>query len=149
MKILDLSAGHRGVWFDRANPDTLFVDHCEEVGPQVVADSRQLPLRDGQYDLIVFDPPHVNFGAKSNMSKDYGHYTTATIRDTLVKTAQEAHRVARSGAMMSFKWNDHDQSFAKVLELLRPYWQPLFGARTAQRTKHSAITAWVMLQRVS
>lgn len=147
MRILDLSSGCRGIWIDKHNADTVYLDHDEVVAPNVVASSWQLPFSSNIFDLIVFDPPHVNFGANSNMSRDYGHYTTAQIRDLLVNTAREAHRVAHSNSLMSFKWNDHDQPFKKVLLMLAPWWYPLFGHRTAQKTKHASSTYWIQLAR--
>ena len=148
MKILDMSAGNRGVWFDKKHPCAVFVDLRPEVKPDIVADSRALPPEVGEgYDLIVFDPPHVNFGATANMSKDFGHHTTADIRSIIEGSAREAWRVSVPDALMAFKWNDHDQSFAKVLALMAAWWEPLFGAQTAVRTKHSCTTAWVLLRR--
>jgi hypothetical protein len=61
MKILDMSAGNRAVWFDKAYRDAVYVDLRVEVKPDVVADTRKLPDSIGSgYGLIVFDPPHVN-----------------------------------------------------------------------------------------
>jgi hypothetical protein len=99
------------------------------------------------YGLIVFDPPHVNFGANAEMSKTYGHHTTDEIRDIVKRSAQEAHRVSRPDALMAFKWNDHDQKLEKVLALMSEWWEPLFGQLVATRTKHACGTHWVMLRR--
>lgn len=149
MKILDLSAGNRAIWFDKNYRDAVYVDIREEVRPTIVADTRALPDNVGaDYDLIVFDPPHVNFGASANMSKDYGHHTTAEIRDIVSGSAKEAHRVSKADALMAFKWNDHDQSFEKVLGLMEPWWEPLFGHKVASKTKHSSSTQWCLLRRM-
>ena len=91
MKILDMSAGKRAIWFDKQNPLVTFIDIREEVKPDIVADSRRLSIEVGDnYDLIVFDPPHVNFGKNAEMSKTYGWHTTEEIRDIISKTAAEA-----------------------------------------------------------
>jgi len=148
MKILDMSAGNRAIWFDKSYQDAVYIDRRAEVNPTVVADSRALPSEIGDgYDLIVFDPPHVNFGANAEMSKSYGHHTTANIRSIIEGSAKEAHRVSKQDALMAFKWNDHDQTFEKVLSLMSPWWEPLFGHKTSIRTKHSCTTQWVMLRR--
>ena len=42
MKILDLSAGNRAVWFDKNYPGATYVDIRPDVNPSVVADSRAL-----------------------------------------------------------------------------------------------------------
>ncbi len=43
MKILDLTAGNRAIWFDKNNPLTIFIDKRKEVKPTYVRDSRSLP----------------------------------------------------------------------------------------------------------
>ena len=147
MEIIDLSAGNRAIWFNKFHPDVTYVDIRAEVFPDVKADSRDLPYADKTYDLAVFDPPHVNCGANSTMSKTYGHHTTEEIRDIITGTAKEAYRVCKKEALMAFKWNDHDQKLEKVLKLLEPWWEPLFGHKVAMRTKHSSSTTWVLLRR--
>jgi hypothetical protein len=136
------------MWFDKNHPEATFVDVRESVSPTVCCDSRELPSQIGSgFDLIVFDPPHVNFGANAEMSKTYGHHTTEQIRDIIRRTAQETHRVAAPRALMAFKWNDHDQKLERVLALMSEWWEPLFGNIVSQRTKHSCMTYWVMLRR--
>lgn len=148
MKILDISAGRRAVWFDKNHRDATYIDVRPEVNPTLVADARALPAEvGGGFDLIVFDPPHVNFGAKSNMSRDYGHHTTAEIRDIIAGSAKEAHRVSRTDALMAFKWNDHDQGVDRVLDLMSPWWEPLFGHGVSGSHRRGSMTSWVMLRR--
>jgi hypothetical protein len=81
------------------------------------------------------------------MSRDYGHHTTEDIRSIVEGSAKEAHRVSRPDALMAFKWNSHDQSFQKMLDLMAPWWEVLFGHVISVRTKHNCQTAWVMLRR--
>lgn len=146
MKILDLSAGNRGIWFDKNYPDATFVDIRPEVGPDIVADSRALPADiGGDYDLVVFDPPHKNNSPNFGMARSYGCFNHAEIRSTIAETAKEAHRVARDDALMAFKWNDHSLKLSTVLAMLAPFWQPLFGHGVTHQQRG---TAWVMLRRV-
>jgi hypothetical protein len=147
VKILDLSAGNRAVWFNKEYPDTTYVDIRPEVNPTMVADTRELPQEMNGFNLIVFDPPHVNFSKNAEMSKTYGHHTTEEIRILISKTAREAHRVSVQDALMAFKWNDHDQKLDRVLALMAEWWEPLFGHKTAIRTAHPSATYWVMLRR--
>ena len=147
MKILDLSAGRRAVWFDKNHPDATFIDIRPEVHPTIVADARKLPNFMAGYSLVVFDPPHVNGGKNGNISRDYGHHTTEEIRDIIRGSAREAHRVTKPQALMAFKWNDHDQKLSRVLDLMSEWWEPLFGHATSIRKKHVCQTYWVMLRR--
>jgi hypothetical protein len=135
VKILDLTPGKRGIWFDKNHPMVTFAD--------------SLPVAGEGYNLIVFDPPHVNVGKGSNMSKDYGHHTSEEIRQFVLDAALEAHRVSVPNALMAFKWNDHDWKLDKVLAFLGPWWEPLFGQKTAIRSKHASSTYWVLLLRRS
>lgn len=143
-----MSAGNRAVWFDKKYRDAVYVDLRPEVEPTIVADSRKLPPEIGMgFTLVVFDPPHVNGGKNGNISRDYGHHTSAEIRDIVEECAREAHRVTEPDALMSFKWNDHDQKLDRMLALMSPWWEPLFGHATSVRTKHACQTQWVMLRR--
>ena len=96
--------------------------------PDIVADTRSIPEDVGtDFDLIVFDPPHVNFGRGANISEDYGHHTASEIRDIVCRSAIEAHRVSRENTLMAFKWNDHDQKLERILDLMSKWWVPLFA----------------------
>ena len=116
MRVLDITAGKRAIWFDKEF--ATFVDHRIETKPDVVADSRCLPFQSGTFDLVVFDPPHVNFGANAEMSKTYGHSTTEEIRDFVREGSKEAYRVLKAEGLMALKWNDHDQKLDKILSLM-------------------------------
>lgn len=147
-RILDLSAGNRAVWFDKAYRDAVYVDVRPEVSPDVVANTCALPAQLGVgFDLVVFDPPHENYGANGFMTKNYGHFTLPQIRATIAGTAKEAHRVTRKDALMAFKWSSHALKLSTVLALLMPYWEPLFGHGVTPSTRRNRMTSWVMLRR--
>lgn len=146
LKILDLSAGNRAVWFNKNHPMATYLDKRAEVNPTIVCDTRELPESVGSgYNLVVFDPPHKNCGPNSNMSRVYGYHTTPEILDTIEKSGKEAHRVTDPGALMALKWNSSDIKLQRVLELL-PQWEPLFGHLTKDGPRSQ--TYWVMLRRV-
>lgn len=145
MKILDLSAGNRAIWFDKNYPLATYLDIRESVEPNIVCDTTNLPKEVGEnYDLVVFDPPHLNTGKNSNMAKCYGHFTTEQILKLVMGTAREAHKVTRSNALMALKWNTHDIKLQRVLDLM-PQWEPLFGHLTKDGPRSQ--TYWVMLKR--
>jgi hypothetical protein len=148
MRILDLSAGNRAVWFDKNHRDAIYVDIRPEVQPSIVADARALPPAVGsEFDLIVFDPPHKNNAASGKMARNYGHWTAEQIRDFVTGAAREAHRLSRADALMAFKWNDHTRKLASVLAWIDPWWEPLFGHGVSGQHRHGSMTAWVMLRR--
>lgn len=145
MKIIDLSAGNRAVWYNKEHLECLYVDIRESVKPDLVADSTALPDSVGSgYDLIVFDPPHNNSGPNSNMSRVYGYHTTARIYEIIEGTGKEAWRIGNKEALMAFKWNDCQIKLQKVLDLM-PQWEPLFGHLT--KDGPGSKTYWVMLKR--
>lgn len=151
-KVLDLSAGQRAIWIEKDLDFVTFLDRRAETNPDFVCDTRSIPSEVGSdFDLIVFDPPHANFGKNGYMTKRYGHSTAAEIRDLIFKTAFEAHRVTRENALMAFKWNDHDIKLDEVLGLMGHSWQPLFGHHMRNRGGKAAMsqTYWVMLLRRS
>ena len=154
MKILDLSAGNRAMWFDREYPDTTFIDIRPEVEPTIVADTTA-PFHEqleDKFDLIVFDPPFENFGKnnKHGMSRSYGPSKTAQeIRDLIRQTSRNAWHAAKPDALMAFKWSDHAQKLGTVLNLVNDYWEPLFANITSSRLRHVCHTYWVMLRRRS
>lgn len=146
MKIIDLSAGNRAVWFNKNHPLALYLDKRAEVSPDVVCDTREIPESVGAgYGLICWDPPHLNTGARSHMSQRYGHHTTAEILDLVEKTGVEAHRISLPNALMALKWNTHDIRLERVFKLL-PKWEPLFGHLTKAGPRSQ--TYWVMLRRL-
>jgi hypothetical protein len=148
VKILDLSAGNRAVWFDKNHRDAVYVDIRPEVEPMIVADARALPAEVGDgFDLIVFDPPHKNNGASGKMTHNYGHWTHEQIRDIVIGSAKEAHRVSRADALMAFKWNDHSRKLKDALIWISPWWEPLFGHGVSGQHRHVGMTSWVMLRR--
>lgn len=146
MKVLDLSAGNRAIWFNKKNPIATYLDKRLEVNPTFVCDTRSIPDEVGDgFDLVVFDPPHMNCGPKSNMSKVYGYHTTDEILETIAGSAREAHRVTKYNALMALKWNTHDIRLQRVFDLM-PQWEPLFGHLTKDGPRSQ--TYWVMLRRI-
>jgi hypothetical protein len=150
LKILDMSAGNRAIWIEKDCELVTFLDCRPEAKADFICDTRSIPDEVGKdFDLIVFDPPHVNFGKNAKFSKAYGHHTTEEIRDIVKGSGREAHRVSRRDALMAFKWNDHDQRLDKVLALMNDYWRPLFGHHLKNRGGSDAKSQsfWVMLLR--
>ena len=83
-KILDACCGNRMMWFDKADPDTIYMDirdaefiACDgrrvRIHPDLIADFRDMPFDDCCFKLVVFDPPHFNrLGVNSYAAQKYG-----------------------------------------------------------------------------
>lgn len=145
MKILDLSAGNRAIWFNKNHPMALYLDKRESVKPDILCDTRYLdPEVVGRdFDLICWDPPHMNCGPNSNMSKVYGYHTTKEILETIELTSRSVIACCKPSALMALKWNTHDIKLQRVFDLM-PDWEPLFGHLT--KDGPGSQTYWIMLR---
>src|SRR5688500_32467 len=110
--ILDACCGSRMFWFDNQDERTVFVDKRREihelkdssskhgtrtllVDPDIQADFTDLPFRDGQFALVVFDPPHLVRNGKSGwLAKKYGKLE-GDWREDLRKGFAECFRVLK------------------------------------------------------
>jgi len=145
VKILDLSAGRRAIWYNKEHPFATYLDKRPEVEPTIVCDTRHIPDSVGSgYNLVCWDPPHMNCGPNSNMSKVYGYHTTAEIIDTIEKTSVRVWDITAKDALMAFKWNNHDIALRRVFGLMYG-WEPLFGHLT--KDGPGSQTYWTMLLR--
>jgi hypothetical protein len=145
MKILDMSAGFRHIWADKNHPLVTFLDRRAEVKPTIVCDTRAIPLGDGLFDLVVFDPPHENTGS-GKLSRTYGKADRADILSTVYRSSREAWRVTKPNALMAFKWNDCAWPLEKVLPMLQG-WEPLFAHGLRLPGRHRTQTYWALLLR--
>jgi SAM-dependent methyltransferase len=146
--ILDACCGGRAFWFDKQNPDVLFVDRRvmqpEVVGkgidarvrkclPDVVMDFRCLDIPDRTFQLVVFDPPHLFLGENSYMGKCYGSLDKLTWRQDIRKGFSECFRVLKTGGILIFKWNECDVLLSEVLKCTDE--KPLFGHPSGKSQK--------------
>ncbi|WP_145561097.1 class I SAM-dependent methyltransferase [Yersinia mollaretii] len=147
--ILDMCCGSRMFWFDRANPNVVFGDirsksHvlCDgrnlEVKPDVVLDFRNLPFDDSTFNMVVFDPPHLNRAGENGWQcKKYGVLNLDTWRDDLAAGFREAFRVLRQDGTLIFKWNETQIPTREILALTDH--KPAFGHPSGARAK----THWI------
>jgi len=145
LRILDVTAGRRNIWWERSYADAVFVDIRREVKPDLVCDLKALPFRGEIFRLVVFDPPHENVGIKSDMFKRYGHSTIDEIKSMLMKGSPEMFRVLEDGGFMLFKWSTHSLKLGICFLLMGKWFKPLFGHKVAIHTKHESNTYWVCM----
>jgi SAM-dependent methyltransferase len=144
--ILDATCGNRMMWFDKQHKDCIYMDIRKEVLPDLVADFRALPFRDKIFDLIVFDPPHQPFlNGYGIFVRKFGALQSKTIHIDLYKAAKELFRVLKCNGILIVKWNTHDYRLEKLLQLFPE--RPLFGQKTAFRTKHASSTYWLTFRK--
>lgn len=140
MKILDACCGSKMFCYDKENPFVTFMDirKCEltyldkgkertvEIDPDVQADFRDMPFSDNEFDLVVFDPPHLTkVGENSWLAKKYGRLDKDTWKEDIAKGFDECMRVLRPNGTLVFKWSDVQIPFREVLREIK--YKPLFG----------------------
>ena len=156
--VLDVCCGGRAMWFDKRDKRGLFVDVRNEtivredmtrkdgtpwrgwtinVNPDKVADFTALPLPDNTFALVVFDPPHAEFGSGSYMAKQYGTLRGKDWRTMLRDGFSECFRVLRPEGVLIFKWCEEDIPLREILALTPE--RPLFGHKSGKQQK----THWV------
>lgn len=149
-RVLDACCGSRMFWFDRQNPDAVFMDKRREshsltdsssrggsrslvIDPDIQADFTALPFADEQFACVVFDPPHlVRAGKRGWLAKKYGKLK-GDWREELRKGFVECFRVLKPDGTLIFKWNEHEIPVSQILTLTPE--RPLFGNRCGRTAK--------------
>jgi hypothetical protein len=147
---LDICCGSKMFWFDRENPDAVFMDKRTEshqladsssrggfrslsIFPDVQADFTALPFRDESFRMVVFDPPHLVGNGKSGwLAKKYGKLGRGWREDVSAGFA-EGFRVLLPLGTLIFKWNEHEIPVSQVLAL-SPH-RPLLGNKCGKQSK--------------
>ena len=100
-----------------------------------------MPFSDGEFKMVVFDPPHLKrLGKNSWMAKKYGILNTTWQQD-LKLGFKECFRVLETGGTLIFKWNETQIKVKEVLALTDV--RPLFGHFTGHRT----MTHWYVFMK--
>lgn len=148
MKILDTCCGSKMFWFNKKHENVVFGDIRQEshtlcdgrklvINPDVRYDFRNLPFRNSQFKLIVFDPPHLkNVGEFSYMALKYGilkHDWESSIKLGF----DECMRCLSQGGTLIFKWNETQIKLSKIIDCIAT--NPLFGHVSGRASK----TIWM------
>lgn len=147
--VLDACCGARMFHYDKQNPDVVFMDirseeHelCDgrklEVRPNLLGDFRSMPFDDNTFNMVLFDPPHLERAGKNSwMFKKYGVLRHGWEEDLRAGFA-ECFRVLKPGGTLVFKWSEVQVQLAKILTLT-PY-KPLVGHRSGKAMN----THWIL-----
>lgn len=139
--ILDATAGHRMMWFNKHHPNTIYVDEKPECEPDYVTDYRNLKeFEDERFRLIVFDPPHLVRKTVTNnqiMISKFGQLNPETWQSDIKKAFTELWRVLKPYGVLIFKWNNSSIKSNELLKLAPT--DPLFyqiGASNPRKYKN-------------
>ena len=148
--ILDVTCGGRSIWFQKNEPHTIFCDKRAEewdgdfcigsdhphhkslsVKPDVICDFTNLPFEDETFNLVVFDPPHVeNLKESSWFRKEYGSLD-GDWKPMIKRGFQECMRVLKAGGVLVFKWSEVRISTREIINVIGQ--EPLFGHRSGKK----------------
>lgn len=146
--VLDVCCGSRMFWFDKDDERAVFNDIRREehtlcdgreliIDPDTRFDFSNLGFDDCQFNLVVFDPPHLEkIGDSAWMAKKYGKLTPDW-QDKLKGGFSECFRVLKDGGVLIFKWNEDQIKVSEILKLTDK--KPLFGHRSGKRSN----THWI------
>lgn len=130
MKILDPACGSKMFWFNKHEPHTTYLDVRRgvweakdrkyirqiKICPDYLSDFTKLPFRNYQFNLIIFDPPHlIHAGENSWLAKKYGRLDKETYQAQLHAGFEELWRVLALDGVLLFKWNNNQVPFKDVL----------------------------------
>lgn len=151
--ILDPCCGSRMFHFDRDNENVAFGDIRSEqhtlcdgrdlqINPDFHCDFRDLPFDDGQFKLVVFDPPHLEkAGPQSWLALKYGKLGQDW-RNDLRKGFLECFRVLDDYGVLIFKWNETQIKVREILALTDQ--KPVVGHISGKR----ANTHWITFMKM-
>ncbi len=118
--ILDVTAGYRGMYKDKQDLGTLFIDCRRSVKPDIIAVWAYLPIKSGAVDGGVIDPPHMLYVSKGkpmgfNFAEKYGVLNRLSWKADLRAAYLELMRVIAPDGLLLVKWNDNHVSLKRFL----------------------------------
>ena len=129
-------------WYDKHEPHTTYIDNRSEVGqfkdrdyirnvvvdPDIIGDFRKLPFDENEFDLVIFDPPHlINAGDKSWLKIKYGLLPKDDWQSYISYGFAECMRVLKPTGTLLFKWSSDQISFSDVFKAIGQ--KPILGDR--------------------
>ena len=160
--ILDACCGGRMFWFDKKQPNTLYIDNRKipkgtldrtpnfQINPDIIMDFRNLDFPDKKFKLVVWDPPHLkSIDLNSWIAVKYGIINKDTWQSDILKGFNECWRVLQDYGILIFKWSkshdnrkNRDISVKTILDLLPV--KPLFGHPSGSKMN----TIWMCFMKI-
>ncbi len=155
MKILDATAGFRGIWYIKNHPFVTFLDKRTgytkntngtkiknrrhfKLDPDIIADwTKTIPFDDEYFDMVIFDPPHFiidNDKSDSCLTLRYGRIDKSNYKQYLGAGFKELFRVLKKEGVFILKWCENTHKVDDIIKL-SPY-PALFGSKTGQNHKN-------------
>lgn len=149
-EILDMTCGHRTIWFNKNHPAAIYCDKRKEdyelyfgrnrtslhqlhVDPDVLCNFTALPFQDESFSLVVFDPPHLTKAKETAwLVKKYGKLDE-NWEEMLHDGFAEGMRVLKPNGVLIFKWSEYDIPAEKVWKAIGQ--KPLFGHHSGKKSK--------------
>ena len=143
-KIIDVTCGAKTMWFDKAEKHTVYCDKRRaeydsdyrsqkhiSIDPDIQCDFTDLPFPDDSFQLVVFDPPHVETLKESSwIAKKYG-VLPDDWKQVIHDGFAECWRVCKPDGVIIFKWSDISISTRDVIDAIGH--EPLFGHRSGKK----------------
>jgi len=126
--VLDVACGGRTMYYDKQDPDVLFVDNRNEsfsmgdgeafnINPDIVLSFTNLPFPSSNFKMVIFDPPHlVTENHNSWQAKKYG-VLPKDWKPFIKDGFKECFRVLEEGGSLIFKWTETSILIGEVLPL--------------------------------
>jgi tRNA G10 N-methylase Trm11 len=118
-----------------------------KVEPDIQADIKHLPFKDGSFNIIIFDPPHGSFTLESFLGVKYGGMSPRELRDLLIRANVEFNRVLIDGGVVFAKImevEDKDYMLEKTFTNFKYLMRIRYGSQRAIKTS-KAITVWMLM----
>lgn len=154
--MLDSTAGNRRMWGDRSSSHIVFLDREFELGvpPDIFADNRYCPFRDGMFDCIIYDPPQ-EWGYKRGWRfaiPKYHYYgldiSYGELMNCLARAPAEFCRLLKSGGRLCLKWNERRLSLWKILVFFKNFKEVYRKKHQSNKGKNGKTidTYWITFQ---
>ncbi len=169
--ILDPACGGKMFYHDKSDDRVLFCDIrkletelCDgrkfKVEPDIQMDFTNMDFEDNQFNLVIFDPPHLTRntgGNKSKFNTMYGTLNNKELpngyqqikygalyhdwREMLTLGFAECFRVLKPGGVLIFKWNETDIKLSQILALTNE--KPIIHNRSGKTSR----THWIVFMK--